>query len=246
MTLSREAQSLVDAARREQRGPTEAQRTRWRRGVMAAIGTGTVTSATATSAAAATAVTAKLGLAAKIGIGVVAVALAGGGAAVLRTTSESAEPTPPRSAPATPAPQPSAPSPALPPPIATATPAPTAEPSSPAAPSVSAESARPPAPRPSAPEPAAIPSKNDLAEETRLLGEAQAALGAGRPTDALAALDAHAAQFPQGALALERRALRAMALCASGRATEGRSEAQVIEARMPGSPLAKRVAEACR
>ncbi len=252
MSLSREAQFLVDAARREQRGPSDAQRARWRRGVMAAIGTGTVAGATTTSAAAATtvAVSAKIGLTTKVGLGLFALAVAGGGAVLLRTSDESGAPH--RSVPAqvgSAAPQTDR---LVQPPVATGAPvATTAVSAAPAPPpTVSADAANAPVARPSARAPSVASSVatsgNDLAEETRLLGEAQAALGAGRAADALAALDAHATRFPKGALALERRALRAMALCASGRATEGRSEAAAIEAQIPGSPLAKRVAETCR
>jgi hypothetical protein len=85
-----------------------------------------------------------------------------------------------------------------------------------------------------------------LREELALVGAAQTSLGAGDPAAALAALDEHARRFPSGALSLERRALRALALCAAGRRDEGRAEAEAFAARAPGTPLAERVAAACR
>jgi hypothetical protein len=91
------------------------------------------------------------------------------------------------------------------------------------------------------------PSDADaLREELALIGAAQSSLGAGRNEAALASLEEHALRFPSGALSLERRALRALALCAGGRRDEGRAEAEAFVTRAAGSPLAERVASACR
>jgi hypothetical protein len=81
-----------------------------------------------------------------------------------------------------------------------------------------------------------------LAEEVAILGRAAADLRAGRAADALSALNEHQSKFPKGALAQERRAARAEALCALGRFSEARSELS----RLPkSSPQAVRAAAFC-
>jgi hypothetical protein len=81
-----------------------------------------------------------------------------------------------------------------------------------------------------------------LAEEVAILGRAAADLRAGRAADALSALNEHQSKFPKGALAQERRAARAEALCALGRFAEARSELS----RLPkASPQAVRAAAFC-
>ena len=111
------------------------------------------------------------------------------------------------------------------------------------------ERTRPARPRPAAaptpPTPPATPPEPDLAAEARALAPAQRALGEGRPEDALIALAAYAARFPNGALREEHLGLRAVALCEAGRAREGRGEARVFLREHRASMLAGRVRTAC-
>lgn len=108
--------------------------------------------------------------------------------------------------------------------------------SSQAAPSAGSPSVRPDAPG---------ETPSTLAKEAKLLAGAQAALRDGAHDRALQALDEHAATFPTGAMRLERRALRAVALCSSGRIREGKEVARRLVT--PGStvPYSARIASAC-
>ncbi len=81
-----------------------------------------------------------------------------------------------------------------------------------------------------------------LALEVAILSRAASSLRAGRPAEALKAVDEHQAKFPNGLLVEERRAARAQALCALGR----RSEAESDLARLSSSsPQAVRARKAC-
>lgn len=65
-----------------------------------------------------------------------------------------------------------------------------------------------------------IPAKRGtdrLAQEVAILSRATSELHAGRPANALKAIDEHARKFPNGLLLEERRAARTQALCALGR-----------------------------
>lgn len=84
----------------------------------------------------------------------------------------------------------------------------------------------------------------DLDRELALLEQAQQALKQGDSERALAELDKHATEHPTGALAVERAAIRAVALCESGN-VEGQREARRFLARNARSPLAVRVRAAC-
>ena len=84
-----------------------------------------------------------------------------------------------------------------------------------------------------------------LAAEAALLQAAQTALASGAPAAALLQLEQHAREFPAGALAQEREALRVVALCAAGREREGRAEAATFLRAHAGSVLAERVRGAC-
>jgi hypothetical protein len=97
----------------------------------------------------------------------------------------------------------------------------------------------PPAAAPSAPP---IRRASTLALEVAILSRAASSLRAGRPAEALKAVDEHQAKFPNGLLVEERRAARAQALCALGR----RSEAESDLARLSSSsPQAVRARKAC-
>jgi hypothetical protein len=236
MSLSREARGLVDAGRRETGGPSEEQRKRMRRAVMVAVGTSAVGAAT-TSTAAAAATSSGLGVVAKMGIGAMVVAFVGGGVALVSQREEA--PAPPAAVTAQ-----------------IATQAATAVASAPSK-AMAVETAVDPEPAASvitasastvvrAPTAASTDASDDLAEEVRLLKTARSQLGSGSAGEALASLESYAARFPKGKLAPEARALRAMALCKSGRADEGRAIATAISESAPGSPISERVLEACK
>jgi hypothetical protein len=91
--------------------------------------------------------------------------------------------------------------------------------------------------------PAPPPPASDLAQETRLLRDADRALRAGDPATALTLLDQHAARFPKGALAPERTAERLIVTCELGVADPRRVD-QYLASR-GASPLAARVRKAC-
>ncbi|WP_434417355.1 hypothetical protein [Nannocystis pusilla] len=86
---------------------------------------------------------------------------------------------------------------------------------------------------------------SSLVQEAELLGRAQAAIQSGRAGEALALLAAYTQQFPRGALREEHDALRALALCASDRAGEGKAAAEVFLRAHGGSALAERVRQGC-
>jgi hypothetical protein len=85
--------------------------------------------------------------------------------------------------------------------------------------------------------------RSALAEETRLLREADRALRAGNAETALALVDEHATRFPDGVLAPERSAERLIALCQSGK-SDAAAAARFLAGRA-SSPLAARVKQAC-
>lgn len=92
---------------------------------------------------------------------------------------------------------------------------------------------------------ASSPPVDSLPEETRLLAAAHAALSRGDAAAALVLIDEHAARFPSGALAPERRAARAMALCKQGRAADGQREADALYGEGSKSPVAEKIRRAC-
>ena len=95
---------------------------------------------------------------------------------------------------------------------------------------------------------APVPDPSDtstLAAETALLQAAQAALGAGDPTTALARLDEHRQDHANGVLARERDALRVTALCDAGRRAQAREAAETFVRLHPASMLAERVQGVC-
>jgi hypothetical protein len=137
------------------------------------------------------------------------------------------------------------PAPAEPPPSRRASEAkarPRGEAATPSAPAEAAKSSR----TEDAPDAsAAEASTRSLAQEAEALARAQAAIQGGRADEALRVLADYAQQFPRGALREEHDALRALALCASDRASEGRAAAQVFLGAHGGSALAERVRQGC-
>jgi hypothetical protein len=112
------------------------------------------------------------------------------------------------------------------------------------------ESAPAPPPTPVAKSETAAPrassrSRDRLAEEVEILSRAEADLHRGQASLALRSLEEHQRKFPNGALTAERRAARARALCALGRASEASAELTRLSRIAPGSPLERRAREAC-
>lgn len=93
--------------------------------------------------------------------------------------------------------------------------------------------------------PARTVSTASVAEEARLLKEADEAIRNGDPKKALALLERHRRMHPKGALVEERTAERVLALCRAGREHEGKREAARFLSAHPKSPLANSVREAC-
>lgn len=89
-------------------------------------------------------------------------------------------------------------------------------------------------------------TSGDLEAELRLIGQAQKALTSGQPNEALRALDEHQRKFPAGALSFERVGVQTVALCQSGRLSEGRAAARSYLRKVPNSVLSKRIRVACQ
>jgi hypothetical protein len=84
-----------------------------------------------------------------------------------------------------------------------------------------------------------------LEQELPLLASAQAALRSGDTDRALVLLAEHAKRFPEGALAEERRAVHALAMCRKGLGPAAVAEGAAFVRDAPASPLAERVRESC-
>lgn len=131
----------------------------------------------------------------------------------------------------------------------------TAAPPAPEAPPASSAPAPGDAPSPApeataAPRSSAAPSlpssrraPDRLAEEVAILARAASDLRRGRPADALRSLNEHQTRFPKGALAEERRAAKAEALCSLGRFAEAQAELAAVSR---NSPHGARARAACR
>lgn len=112
-------------------------------------------------------------------------------------------------------------------------------------PSASAAHVAPPREASSAASVSTPAAGGSLEAEMELLRKAQAELREGRPESALAALDAHGAEFKDGVLREERLAAHILALCNLGRTSEARAEAQRFLAASPRSPMAERIRNSC-
>jgi outer membrane protein assembly factor BamD (BamD/ComL family) len=88
-------------------------------------------------------------------------------------------------------------------------------------------------------------ARGSVAEEARLLRDANAALQGGDAAGALALLDEHRRAYPKGTLSEESMAERVFALCRMGRAAEAHQEARRFLQSYPKSPLTKRVRDSC-
>ncbi|HEX7500080.1 MAG TPA: hypothetical protein VF524_07205 [Polyangia bacterium] len=113
---------------------------------------------------------------------------------------------------------------------------------------LSAEQPTSPAATPPATDPIALPAasahrpQDRLAAEVAILSRATRDLRAGRPAEALKALDEYRRKFPKGLLSEEHRAARAQALCALGRFDEANAKLAELT---PQSPLAARAKQFC-
>ncbi len=253
--LSPQARSLLSRVSSAD-GPTSADRKRVLALVGASVAGGAAAATgTATGAAVATGGAAKLVVAFVVSIGI------GGGlttAGVLAVRSSNARPQPQvrTVAPSRAAPPVQFALPAEPEPVAPAGVTPAVAPELPAA------RARPPTPPPQARLVEAAPERTpevpsqrpaqaraddpcELSVELGVIEKAQRALAAD-PSEALAALDGFDQRCPAGALAQERLATRALALCAAGRLDEGRVVARQLAERFPASPSLARVTQSCK
>jgi hypothetical protein len=97
--------------------------------------------------------------------------------------------------------------------------------------------AAPPQPEPGGP--------STVGAEADLLRQADGALKAGHPSQALALLHEHATRFPNGILSEEREAECIVVLCALGRTEEARASASQFLREHPKSPLGRRIRESC-
>jgi len=93
------------------------------------------------------------------------------------------------------------------------------------------------------PSPAQRP-QDRLAQEVALLSRATSDLRAGRAGAALKSLEEHQRKFPNGMLAVERRAVRAQALCTLKRVSEGRAELSRLAPQSPAAGRAKQLCDA--
>lgn len=89
------------------------------------------------------------------------------------------------------------------------------------------------------------PTPADLEAEMKLIRGADAALRAGRASEALSLLAQHQAEHPHASLAHEREGLRAIANCQMGAPGSNAVAERFIE-HSPHSPLAPRLKSACR
>jgi hypothetical protein len=93
----------------------------------------------------------------------------------------------------------------------------------------------------------AVPPSRDasldpLLRETELIAAARSALAAA-PAAALARLDEHRGEFPDGQLAPERELLAVDALCRSNRISEARERAADLRGRYPSTSYGARATE---
>lgn len=98
------------------------------------------------------------------------------------------------------------------------------------------------------PPPLAAPAPEQvdaLGAEVELLRGARELLAQGRASDALQRLDVHTQRFGRGTLQQEQLALRALCLCALGRAEAARATARQLTLQAPHSPQLTRLAHSC-
>ncbi|WP_437622189.1 RNA polymerase sigma factor [Sorangium sp. So ce1151] len=82
-----------------------------------------------------------------------------------------------------------------------------------------------------------VADRHSAGPDISLLGRADAALGAGRATEALDLLERHARKYPHGPSTEQREALAVRVLLAAGRRPEAAARAERFRAAFPGSLL---------
>ncbi|HTN88580.1 MAG TPA: RNA polymerase sigma factor [Sorangium sp.] len=82
-----------------------------------------------------------------------------------------------------------------------------------------------------------VADRHSVDPDISLLGRADAALGAGRATEALDLLERHARKYPHGPSTEQREALAVRVLLTAGRRTEAAARAERFRAAFPGSLL---------
>lgn len=110
-------------------------------------------------------------------------------------------------------------------------------------PQVSATTQKP-APR-RRPTPEAV-GHDRLAQEAALVGALRGYMSSGDMVAALKTTHEYARRFPEGALVDAVAALRVEALCRSGKQAQARGEVRAFLSQHQGSPVARRVEQACR
>jgi len=93
--------------------------------------------------------------------------------------------------------------------------------------------------------PPSAPVELEAPNELALIRRAMTSLRDRDANRALALLEEHAARFPRGSFATERRGLHVVALCAAGRLDDGRREQAAFLKSAGSSPIAARVRGAC-
>jgi hypothetical protein len=96
-----------------------------------------------------------------------------------------------------------------------------------------------------APRPKPESSGDALAQELSLLHQAHAELRSGNAGRALSLAREHAHRYPSSQLRFERNALEVRALCALGRETEARKAADQLRSQAPNSPVSAALKDTC-
>jgi hypothetical protein len=91
----------------------------------------------------------------------------------------------------------------------------------------------------------AEPSADSLAQELSLLHQAHSEWRSGNAAHALALAHEHAHRYPNSQLKFERSALEVRALCALGREAEARKVAERIRLQAPNSPVSAALKDTC-
>jgi len=227
--LDNHARAILDAARHAD-DPTSRQRERSTRAMALRFGFATATLATTTSGWAALTV-------AKVWIPAVLVVASGAGGAVWFETKR--PPAHDSSFIAAPVPNPQAPAPTV---VESNPPMPKDAPVEAVAESTAAQRSASKAPRPKE---TPVATTNHLQEETALLAEVNAALGAGQLRGALDLLDTYDRRFPNGILREESSATRVVALCQLEHGPRASALAKRFLSQHASSPLVPRVQRAC-
>jgi hypothetical protein len=244
--FSAETTRLLESARLAGGGLSDARRERIKASVLtqiAAVGVASSIGIGSASLASAAGAGKGVGITATLIKAVSAVALLAATGAGVYSIAHTAEPPTPRAA--VPAVQPQVAH--APAPLKATAPEPAAPeavtPEAAAVPDAERPLDKPSAPRAASAPAAAAVTPETLAEETRLIREADQALRAGGAARALTLLDEHQRRFPRGVLAPERSAERLLARCQLGH-VDAKAAAAYLAAR-PSSAFAARIRDAC-